>query len=124
MRASDKKLNASLRRQIVSTLAQTVADLNNIEDAKTFLNDFFTETELETFSKRLAVSYWLKKGRSYENIKQNLKVSSATIAEISSSSDLKGIKLAMKKIEAEEWANQWADRFKKIVGRKEISTKS
>ena len=58
-----------------------------------------------------------RKGRSYENIKQNLKVSSATVASIQSMLDKKGIKLALKKIEAEEWANLWSERIKKFVGK-------
>ena len=81
-----------------------------------FLSNFFTEAEIETFAKRLAVAYWLKKGRSYSNIRENLKVSSATIAEISSLLDNPGFSLAIKKIEAEEWANQWADKIKKLIG--------
>ena len=95
MRSSDKKLNPSLKKEINNTLAQTLADIKSVDEAKTFINDFFTSTELETFSKRLAVAYWLKKGRSYENIKENLKVSSATIADVSASMNKTGIKAAV-----------------------------
>ena len=115
MRTSDKNLNASLKKEIQNILAQTVADLRDINEAKTFLNDFFNESEYEALSKRLGIAYWLKKGRSYNNIKDNLKVSSATIASVQSTIDKPGIKLALKKIEAEEWANQWAERIKKFI---------
>lgn len=115
MRTSDHKLNPSLKRQITHTLAETVSDLKTSNEVLTFIRDFFTNAELETFSKRLAVAYWLKKGRSYTNIKQNLKVSSATIAEISSQLKSKGFELALSKLEAEEWANQWMDKIKKFV---------
>lgn len=116
MRISDRKLNPSLKRQIFKTLAQTLADFKDLKEAEIFLNNFFTEAENETFAKRLAIAYWLKKGRSYSNIRENLKVSSATIAEISSLLDNPGFSLAIKKIEAEEWANQWADKIKKFIG--------
>lgn len=116
MRMSHRKLNPSLKRQITKTLAQTLADFKNLKEVYTFLEDFFTDSEIETFAKRLAVAYWLKKSRSYANIKQNLKVSSATIAEISSLMKTPGFQLALKKIEAEEWANQWAEKIKKFVG--------
>lgn len=68
-------------------------------------------------SKRLAVAYWLKKGRSYENIKQNLKVSSATIASVQENFKKGGFQIVLKKLEAEEWANKWSVKIKKFVKR-------
>jgi len=115
MRVSDRKLNPSLKGQIIKIFAQTLADLKDQKEAHSFLKDFLTDAEIETFAKRLAIAYWLKKGRSYANIKQNLKVSSATIADISSILETQGIKIALEKIEAEEWANQWAKKIKKFV---------
>ncbi|MCK4588362.1 hypothetical protein KAT60_00915 [Candidatus Woesebacteria bacterium] len=115
MRVSDRKLNPSLKGQIIKIFAQTLADLKDPKEAHSFLKDFLTDAEIETFAKRLAIAYWLKKGRSYANIKQNLKVSSATIADISSVLETQGIKIALEKIEAEEWANQWAKKIKKFV---------
>lgn len=90
-------------------------DLKDIDEAYTFLQDFFNESELETFAKRLSIAYWLKKGRSYTNIKQNLKVSSATIASVQNLLDKTGVALALKKLEAEEWANVWAEKIKQFV---------
>lgn len=115
MRTSDQKLASSLKNQIAKTLSQTISDLNGFEETHKFLGDFFNESEFETFAKRLAVAYWLKKGRSYANIKQNLKVSSATIASIQNEMDKPGFKLALKKLEAEEWASQWSEKIKKFV---------
>lgn len=115
MRTSDQKLSNALKSQIVKTFAQTISDLSNFDEMYKFLNDFFNSSELETFAKRLAVAYWLKKGRSYTNIKQNLKVSSATIASIQNEMGKSGFKLALKKLEAEEWATQWSERIKKII---------
>lgn len=113
MRTSEEKIHASLKNQIIKTFAQTVSDLNGINEAETFLEDFLTESELESLSKRLAVAYWLKKSRSYSNIKRNLKVSSATVASIQSKKDSEGFQLALKNIEAEEWANQWSKKINK-----------
>jgi len=115
MRTSQEKLNPSFKNQIIKTLAQTLADLKDLDEVETFLKDFFTESEYEAFSKRLAISYWLKKGRSYANIKQNLKVSSATVASVQSMMESKGFQLALKKIEAEEWANVWSEKIKKFI---------
>jgi uncharacterized protein YerC len=115
MRTSEKKLNASLEKEINEAFAQTIADLRDLGETGSFLKDFFNDTEFEAFAKRLAIAYWLKKGRSYNNIKENLKVSSATIATVQSMVNRPGFKLALKKMEAEEWANQWSEKIKQFI---------
>lgn len=115
MRTSEQKLNPSLKKQIIKTFTQAVADLKDYDETDTFIKDFYTKAETETFAKRLAIAYWLKKKRSYTNIKNNLKVSSATIAEVSSLMKRKGFKLIVKKIEAEEWANKWNQKIKRFI---------
>ncbi len=115
MRVSDRTLNLSLRNQITKTLAQLLVDLKDIEEMGIFLEDFFNEGELETYAKRLAIAYWLRKGRSYSNIRENLKVSSATIASVEKLMKKPGFILAIKKLEAEEWANVWAEKIQKFV---------
>lgn len=115
MRTSEQKLNVSLEKQVSETFIQMITDLRDLNETKTFLKDFFNETEFESYVKRLAIAYWLRKGRSYNNIKENLKVSSATIASIQSMIDKPGFRLALKKIEAEEWANQWSERIKRFI---------
>lgn len=118
MRTSDRKLNPSLKKEIEATFVQTISDLRDLKETNTFLSDFFNDSELEAFAKRLAISYWLKKGRSYNNIKENLKVSSATVATIQTMMGKPGFKLALKKMEAEEWANKWAEKIKSLTGGK------
>ena len=86
---------------------------------KSELHRLYIKGDLSTheIAKRLSIAYWLKKGRSYTNIKQNLKVSSATIASTQSLLNKTGVLLAIKKIEAEEWASVWAEKIKKFVNR-------
>ena len=115
MRKSEQDINPSLKKQIIATLAQVISDLKDREDTLSFFKDFFSEAELETLAKRIAVAYWLKKGRSYANIRDNLKVSSATIADVSSHLNGKGFGGALKRLEAEEWANQWAQKIKNFT---------
>lgn len=115
MTQTQNKLNESLKKQVIREFAQTITDLKDINEVTTFINDFFSEDELETFAKRLAVAYWLKKSRSAQNIKDNLKVTSATIASVQKIIDTNGIKLALKKMEAEEWANIWSEKIKKVI---------
>lgn len=89
-----------------------VADLKDAQEAEVLLRGFLSETEMVALAKRLAIGYWLSKGRSYENIKENLKVSSATVAEVQQNLRTIGWKLAIKKVTADEWANQWETKIK------------
>jgi uncharacterized protein YerC len=114
MCTSDNKISQYLKKQIVATFVQTLCDFQTPEETNEFVNDFFTEKELDLFSRRLAVAYWLKKGRGNKNIKDNLKVTSSTISEVASLAKSRGFKLAIKKMEAEEWANVWSERIKKF----------
>lgn len=120
MRTSQEKINSTLNKQIIKTLASTLNDFKSPEEVLIFLTDFFNTKELESYAKRLAVAYWLKKKRNYKNIKTNLKVSSATIASIHKQMNLEGYKLALKTIEAEEWANQWAKKISKAWPTKSV----
>jgi len=115
MRKSETSLNEILKTRIKKTFAQVISELKDINKSHQFLSDFLTDIEYELFSKRLAIAYWLKKGRSYQNIKDNLKVSSATISSIQSQMKKKGFQLALKNLEAEEWASKWEERIKKFV---------
>ncbi|HUC95296.1 MAG TPA: Trp family transcriptional regulator [Candidatus Saccharimonadales bacterium] len=108
-------MNPSLKRQLLRTFSQMIDDLKDSKEIEIFLKDFFYEAELEKYIKRMAISYWLKKGRDEENIKRNLLATSKEITEAKKSLKKEGIKLALKKIEAEEWANVWAERIKKFA---------
>jgi uncharacterized protein YerC len=57
-------------------------------------------------AKRLAVAAYLKKGRSYDAIKTELKVSSATVAAVQTllEKNTEGLNLALKLLEADQWA--------------------
>lgn len=104
-----------LQKEITNTFFQTLEDIKNKEDLAIFFGDFFTKKEFEIFTKRLAIAYWLKKKRDYENIKTNLQVTTKEIDEVKNKLDSKGYKLALKKMEAEEWANVWSEKIKKII---------
>jgi TrpR-related protein YerC/YecD len=116
MRVSKNQLNPSLNRELFRTLHQAIADLKNIEEVSDFLSAFLSENEHTTIAKRVAVAYWLDKGRSYENIERNLKVSSATVSSVNNVMGTRGVRTALQKIKAEEWATMWSAKIKKLVG--------
>ncbi len=115
MRVSYKKINNTLKKQIIKTFIQAVSDVKGFRETEIFFTDFFTSSEVESFSKRLAVAYWLNKGRTYANITTNLNVSTATIATIEKDMKKPGFRLLLKRIEAEEWATIWAEKIKKFT---------
>lgn len=115
MKAPLTEINATLKKQFLKTFAQLLADLKDPKEAETFLTGFFNPEELDEYSRRLAVLYWLRKKRTPENIKTNIRVSQKTIEEVKKSENKPGMKLAIKKLEAEEFANVWAERIKSVV---------
>jgi TrpR-related protein YerC/YecD len=117
MQLSKLKLNKNIEKQVFAVFYQTVADLDTSEEAATFLNDFLTKIELTTLAKRLMVAIYLEQGHSYESIKANLRVSSATIAHIDKMmvKHSQGFTLALKKIEAEQWADNLTQKITSFV---------
>jgi len=108
-------MNPVLKREIVKTFFQTLTDLKDQGKLEIFIKDFLTEEEMDRLTKRLAIIYWLRKKRGTENIVENLKVSKKDISEAENFMQKEGVKAAIKNLEAEEWANVWAERIKKVV---------
>jgi len=104
-----------LQKEIKNTFFQTLEDLKTKENFELFFGDLLDQNELQKLYKRLAISYWLKKGRNPENIKNNIGVTSKEIKSVASKINKPGYKLALKLIEAEEWANVWSEKIKKVV---------
>lgn len=115
MRVSKMAVNQHLKAELFRTLHQLFADLKDPEEVKEVFSSFLSPSEYATLSKRVAIAYWLDKGRKYDNIRQNLKVSSATVASVHETLKTKGAKVALQKMKAEEWANVWADRIRKLI---------
>lgn len=107
-------MNPSLKKQLLRTFSQMIDDLKDPREIETFLIDFFDNKEIEKYVKRISIAYWLKKGRDKSNIRENLKASSAEIFLAQKSLKKEGVKLALKKMEAEEWADVWAEKIKKF----------
>lgn len=119
MQVSKRNINKTLEKEIFNLFFQVITDLKNQEEVKIFLEDILGKTELTAIAKRLAIAHYLDKGRSYQNIKESLKVSSATIATVDKMRQKSpGLKLALKKIEADQWAEKWAGKIEGLLGKK------
>ena len=117
MQISSRKLNAVLEKQIFTIFYQTLADLRTPKEVELVLSDLLTKTEKTALAKRLAIATFLEKGRSYENIRETLKVSSATIAAVAEQMGNPGFQLALERIRAEEWAEEWAGKISRLLKR-------
>ena len=119
MQLSKRGVKQDTEKQILDFLYQAVADMKTRAEVQEFLSDILTDVELMTVAKRLAIAWHLEKGSSYEDIHQELKVSSATIAGMQTKmSERSGIRQALRKIEAEQWANKWTARLMRMLGMK------
>ena len=111
MQVSKQKMNATIARQLEEIFFQLIADTKTPAEARALFSDLLTPTEQQALYKRLAIALFLDKGRSYENIKQYLKVSSATIASVHEMMGNPGILLATHKIKADHFANEWSAKI-------------
>lgn len=97
-----------------------LAEIDSPEEVKMILSDILTEAERAAVIKRLGIALYLDKGRSYEDVKNNIKVSSATIATVAENLRNQGWQEAIKRIKAEEWASAWtgkiSERIKRVFG--------
>lgn len=111
MQVSKQKMNATIARQIEEVFFQLITDTKTTEEARLLFSDLLTPTEQQAIYKRLAIALFLDKGRSYENIKQYLKVSSATIASVHEIMGNPGMLLATNKVKADHFANEWSAKI-------------
>lgn len=117
MQVSKKHINSQLEKQVSNMWYQLIVDIKTPDEAEKIMGGLLSETEITAITKRLAVGYWLVKNRSYENIRDNLKVSSATIAAVHAETKKPGWKMALQKVMAEEWATKWEEKIKGILRR-------
>ena len=117
MKVSEKKLNKNLEKQIFQVFYQLIADLREPEEVKKFFQGFFSEPARLSLAKKLMIILFLAKKRGYQEIKQNLKVSSSTIAEVDKNLSNPGIQLALRKIRADEWAGKWSRKISRALER-------
>lgn len=108
----------ALERQFHDLLIQIVRDIRNTSEAKAFVDEFLTPTEVQSILARLAIAYNFKKGRTANNITTNTGLTLQEIRKVSDLLDLAGYKLVVRKMEAEEFASKWTTRIKKITSSK------
>lgn len=66
----------------IDALMEAVLKLDTLEESRAFFSDLCTVQELQLMAQRLQVAKRLKEGATYEEIRQELAVSSTTITRI------------------------------------------
>ncbi|MCD8078018.1 MAG: YerC/YecD family TrpR-related protein, partial [Lachnospiraceae bacterium] len=70
------------KTETTDQLFQALLTLENVEECYTFFSDLFTVQEVASFAQRLEVARLLQEGHTYEEIRSQVSVSSATITRI------------------------------------------
>lgn len=117
MQVSKQGVNKRVEKKILRSFYQVLADIKNPQAMEKFFSDILSPTEKAVLAKRLAIAYYLRRNKSYDVIKNDLKVSSATIATVQGwlEQNSEGLNIALKAIEADEWAGDLADKISQSV---------
>ena len=119
MQVSKKKISPKIKKHISDLLYQVIADTKNPAEVKEFLASFLGDNEQEAIARRLGITYFLEKGKTYSWIKENLAVSSTTVATVARQVKKgQGYKIALQKIHADEWADRWAQKIGQMFNKK------
>lgn len=111
MQLSQKRINKTLEQSLKNMLLTVLAESSTSEEIEVLLNSLLTEGERLSLLKRLGIALYLDKGRSYEDIKNNIMVSSATIASVAEDLGDTGWQEMIRRIKADDWAEKWSNKI-------------
>lgn len=81
-RLSRFKLRPQIKGKYIGRLSKGFFKQKPLEKLEIFLSHLLTDTEIETFAKRLEIIKQLRKGSTYWSIKDDVKVTNATITKM------------------------------------------
>ena len=76
------KLSKEEREKLILEFCQALAVIKNVEEAAQFVKDLLGAQEIEMIAKRLKIAKLLLDGKTYEEIREELKVASGTISRV------------------------------------------
>lgn len=106
MQTSSKQIDQDVNNQIENQFYKTLSQIRSESEMRSFLKAFLSETEQTVLQKRFAILSCVSQKKSYSSIEKLLKVSSATVSNISKLATLPAIKKVLDEQLAEEWAVQ------------------
>lgn len=93
------ELSEFQRKKYLGEFYSMIAMLRGRDEVKKFFKDLLTLSEVVMISRRIQIAKLLLEGDTYEDIRQNLKVSAATIAQV------------------EKWVNNGFGGYKDVIKR-------
>jgi|SRR3989344_1541850 len=108
---SRRKLYKEIETRMYETFWEAISKVKSKSEVQSFLSDLLSPVERTMIAKRLAIAALLLRGHGYENIKDLLKVSGATIAKVSAVINTNtGYKMVVNKIATSESTREfWQD---------------
>ncbi|MBQ7817567.1 MAG: TrpR-related protein YerC/YecD [Oscillospiraceae bacterium] len=73
----------TLRSEAMDTLFKTILNLESVDECYAYFEDLCTVKELQDMAQRLETAILLSKGASYQEITQQVSISTATIGRVS-----------------------------------------
>lgn len=101
------------QNKLIRNFCSLLSDLRHPDEVNFLVENFFTESERQTLAKRLEILVQLNDGKSYEEIIEDLNVSSATISSFSELKDKPLMQRMFKKMAFDQKVSGW---LKKIFG--------
>jgi Trp operon repressor len=102
VQTSDKKLSNEKETDLYNQLVTLLSDIEHPKAMASLLAVFLTDTERSVLAKRLGIAWLLSQGKSYEEIQNELFVSSATISSMSDVINQPAMKQALEVIEQDK----------------------
>jgi uncharacterized protein YerC len=78
----NKKISQALARRSLEVATREIRKVNVPEDFLAFLRKYFTDKEMDSIMRRVAVGILLENGESYRKIRDSLEVSQGTISRV------------------------------------------
>ena len=115
---SGRKLSPKVEDEMFRVLRQSLVDCSSEKESDLFLDALLSDTEKIMLAKRLAIMVMLARGTHYTHIAEALKVTSGTIAKISSWDTLKSkpVSRIVSKVESNAKAKAFFDSLIKGIG--------
>ena len=115
MRLAKKKLPREKEEELKERLYQLLVDIKNKKEAMAFCRGILSPSEEIAIAKRLGIFAELGKGASYAKVRKSFLVSPATVARFKRESGQPEVKLIVKKVAIDEWAQNWEKKIKKLI---------
>lgn len=116
-KVSKKIMDKDIEERMFEIFWRAFAGIKSSEEARKFWRSFISDVELLMLAKRLGIALMLTKGYSYQEIKDTLKVSSATIMSVAIRYRVggRGLAPAVQRILKDEKSEDFMDNIEELL---------